>query len=485
MSSNIKDVLKVITRMIDKDTFSQLEGYSPTAPDTYFNYLDAQNSINNVLSGFNNSYDKLNNRGSWSLNYVSTTDPANGGVTLWDANAVANVQNLWINFDTTEPLLMSPWICNKPASNNAGIYGISTMTFQMTMGNGRSFRSAYTDPALAVGLTATVVKYQDSSLRFNFITAHPSDLLNPRNVIPFSELPVYKTASGKTFSALTLANAGAPPVQQTIETTSITLNQIPDKLIIYVQDPNPSITSSDSFFVINAISINWNNNSGVLSSSSIQDLHRYSVEAGSQQSFLEYSGFANMSFPLAAGGAANAGLKIPTSGSLLCLNFGQHIPIVEDFLSAGSLGQFVLQIRLSVSWQQTLYSTAPNRANRVPPPPNVSPEVVVVTMLSGLLVLERGVCSVFTGLLTRADVMEANEQTAISKSTLKRLIGGNWFDDVKSVFTDKIKPIFDKVAPVAKNILNSIDNPYTKGVATALGAMGYAKKPKKLKDRIM
>ncbi|MFM7988392.1 MAG: hypothetical protein ACKPKO_54680, partial [Candidatus Fonsibacter sp.] len=41
--------------------------------------------------------------------------------------------------------------------------------------------------------TATVVSYEDSQLIFQFITPRSSDMLDPRNVVPYYEIPVYKT----------------------------------------------------------------------------------------------------------------------------------------------------------------------------------------------------------------------------------------------------------------------------------------------------
>ena len=41
--------------------------------------------------------------------------------------------------------------------------------------------------------TATVVSDEDSQLLFQFLTPHASDMLDPRNVVPYYEIPVYKT----------------------------------------------------------------------------------------------------------------------------------------------------------------------------------------------------------------------------------------------------------------------------------------------------
>jgi len=57
----------------------------------------------------------------------------------------------------------------------------------------RAWRSAADSYTLDIRKTATVVSYADSQLIFQFITPHASDMLGPRNVVPYYEIPVYKT----------------------------------------------------------------------------------------------------------------------------------------------------------------------------------------------------------------------------------------------------------------------------------------------------
>ena len=70
------------------------------------------------------------------------------------------------------------------------------MTFQMVMNGGsanRAWRSAVDSDTMNMRKTATVVSYEDSQLLFQFITPHASDMLDPRNVVPYYEIPIYKT----------------------------------------------------------------------------------------------------------------------------------------------------------------------------------------------------------------------------------------------------------------------------------------------------
>jgi hypothetical protein len=102
-----------------------------------------------------------------------------------------------------------------------------------------------------------------------------------------------------------------------------------DKVIIFVRKSLGSQTpcDSDSFLAIRGISIQFNNQSGILSTSSPQDLFRYSCESGSNQSWEEFYGIANK----ANGDPTQGSLPVPTTGSLLCLEFGRHIQINDDY----------------------------------------------------------------------------------------------------------------------------------------------------------
>ena len=81
----------------------------------------------------------------------------------------------------------------------------------------------------------TYINYDD------IITAYPSDQLSSRCVVPYYELPRYLTTySAPIVALLAPTYVGAKPVAPTatLSSTTISLNQIPDKLIIYIRKKN-------------------------------------------------------------------------------------------------------------------------------------------------------------------------------------------------------------------------------------------------------
>jgi hypothetical protein len=104
-------------------------------------------------------------------------------------------------------------------------------------------------------------------------------------------MPRYITGNLPQFGAL-----GTATDTQVVRTSTIQLNQIPDKLIVFVRKAMglQTVNDPDFFLAIKNVSLNFNNSSGILASATTQDLYRYSVENGSNQSWLEFSGLANV-----------------------------------------------------------------------------------------------------------------------------------------------------------------------------------------------
>lgn len=275
----------------------------------------------------------------------------------------------------------------------------------------------------------------------------------------YAEFPRYITAFSTSLTT---------GVSSAFRSSTIQLNVIPDKLIIFVRKPIGSQTSADtdSFLALsssNPISINFNNVSGILSSATLQDLYRYSVENGSNQSWYEFSGYANL-----ANGATGCGSKKPLSGSLLVLEFGKDIPLQEQYYAPGSLGSFSLQVSLNCVNQGATTLTAE--------------ELVIITMNSGVMALERGSASVFTGLLTKSDVLEVASQTPYYRADAVRMVGGGFMDSLKSL-VGKVLPY---IMPQAKKYLREQGDLGEKA-EKVVSALGYGKSGGRMKlaERMM
>lgn len=132
----------------------------------------------------------------------------------------------------------------------------------------------------------------------------------------------------------------------------------------------------------------------------------------------------------------------------------------------GSLGSFSLQVNLNMFNQGAATSSAQ--------------ELVIITMNSGIMALERGSAAIFTGLLTKSDVLETVSQKPYFRADATRLIGGGLMDGLKGLI-GKVLPM---VMPRVKEYLKSKGD-VGQMAEKAVSALGMGKSGGKLADRMM
>jgi hypothetical protein len=98
---------------------------------------------------------------------------------------------------------------------------------------------------------------------------------------------------------------------------------------------------------------------------------------------------------------------------------GKHIEL-DDVFAPGSIGQFQLQFSVEIeNYSATAYAD--------------NCELVLITMNTGVFVLERGTSQTYTAILSRSDVLSASSMPGYKSSDVKRLVGGNLEDSFKSL----------------------------------------------------
>ena len=219
-------------RLIDYSDLNKYHNTTPVAYDQYLDYADMQGANNSAFGGFNLIADpNMHPRGSFAIDSIRSV--AGAALPL-------NGTDAYVDFTVTEPLLLSPFILSSSnPSNGSGLWGVQNMSFNFNMGYpNRVFR--HTDLAIA-GQSITGVSIEsitNSSLKFFFLSAHPSDVLSSRSVVPFYELPRYIN-SAQTVAVATgdgLLGVNFTPGKSTLTSSTISLNQIPDKFIIFSQN---------------------------------------------------------------------------------------------------------------------------------------------------------------------------------------------------------------------------------------------------------
>jgi hypothetical protein len=393
VSQNYTDILPILIRQMDTRRMQKYSGSTPTRPDVN---VFAQDRIFGAAYSTPNLLNPQN-----GANYSSDPDYLGNGSFVLDnivqvAGTATTPATAQLTITVTEPLLMSPFIWGQPESNNQAIYGVQNLNFTMQIASdpSRAFRSGSYAGLNAFIASLPANAFSNSQLLMKFYTPHPSSLMPSRNVIPYSEYLSFRTAPNTPV----LTNAAG-----SITSNSIQLNQVPSKIIIgvappYVNGTNAAWSTSflcDWWLRVDSISLQWNNGAGILSTAVPYDLYKFSKESGSNQSWVEFTGTSNQSLQVVAGGNDYINTKVPMSGSLVMLQMAKHIQLVEDFYSAGSIGNFNLSVRVNFTNQSVA---------------TVTPALTIYVQNEGIFVTEKGSSSTFTALLNKNDVLDASMQ---------------------------------------------------------------------------
>jgi len=417
---NTQDVLPSLLRMNNSRELYRYNSTTPAFPDcAYGSYADGVGSNNNPLSAFDNASFDIDQvpRGAFPVAVV--IQRFQGGVFQDNSPVAVAVTNTWVIVVSTvvsEPLILSPFIFGDPEYNCQGLLGINNMTVTLNIDAQckRLFSTANNYiTSISLGTAAQPNGFTTASavgianqpsapaLLLKFLSTQPSDLIQTKNVVPYMDFPRYLTNSANQPSVASLASA-------TLTSSNLQINQIPDLFLINVRVPMSQQRwyNSSSFLTLNNISINLNNQSGLLSSASQYDLWRLSVRNGSTQSWGEFSGQQ-----LVTNNATGAGSLVASTGSLLVLNPAYDLSL-PDYISCGSLGNYNFQFQCGVTNQFGF---------------SITPEIIIVCVNSGIFVTQSGVSSIYTGILTKEMVLSAksgSQASAMTSAEVARMVGG-------------------------------------------------------------
>lgn len=488
ISQNIQDVLPLLTTFNDFKKANQENGTCPHQRDTYFNIQDGFGCNNNAYGRFTdstlNSPYIPNGAFAYEYSYIDSNAPT---VTNVVTNAsVANANRLYtflIKIKSCEPVLISPFVWNKQNDGSA-LFGLQTIGFRFDVGQAnRVWRTSV--PILSANPTTNgiygyiggfnFVSFTNHRMHFNYLTPYPSQLLPQRCILPYMQIDRYITnvgnASYTASNPVIDSNTKMPTFDMTFN--SINFTSIPDKIAIAIQPRFNYKTNNitDWNAVINSVSISWNNQQGLLGSANIYDLYRMSCEAGSNLSYPEFSGRGGTSSTQVDLAPATDGkLALPTIGSMLILDLAKHIQLDAEYYAPGSLAVVQVIVTVNYSYQNTTQNLQANYL-----------QGILFAVNSGILVVERGQTEIYTGILSKQQVLEASaSQEYYNDADIQRLVGGSLFGSLKNGLSSiwrYLKPAIDKTAPIAKKVLREIDNPHAKKGADVIEALGYGKTP--------
>jgi hypothetical protein len=461
VQNNVNQILDPILRGLKKEDIQKWYGATPTQLDYWGNYAEAlPQTVANagalaaqvqatqfpLVSTWNSPFNPgdyqnckdLDSRASFEILSITGNTPA--------GNAAAN-KVVQITIRIREPIILSPFIFSGDC-DQTGLVGITQLNFTMSMDATakRALRWVLSNTA---GSTKAVtgVAYNNPYMEFTYYTPPPTMLIPATCITPLQNLVDYILPNNNAVLA------PAAPVELT--SNSLQLNSIPDKVVIWIDDANKQGANgnayADHYASITNVNITFNNQTGILSTFSQKQLYDASLKSGSQQSWDEFSGLVNVAGANGAGGSTVQSRG--TCGSVLYLNFGDVININEVYNAPGSLTTTQFQVKV----------TAVNNTDV-----QISPQLNVMFLYSGILSTTNGNSSSYlNGILTRNDVLNSANAPHMAKKELVRYVGSGVFSDLKAMASN--------VLPMAKKMLEGVDNKYAKLAHQALDSFGYGK----------
>lgn len=449
VSQNTADVLYEVARLVDVGP-SKLQRTTPTYLDKYQLYNSAVGAINNPLGSYfdGTDYENLPNGAFYN---VSFTDAAGGALTATGAgsytsgattvltfNGVPVITSsggvnltsypIFIRFQATEKLFLSPFIWNEAVGDEVGLFGLNNCQLVFNFGDpSRVLRNA---PAAGGTNTRTIsaVQFRSSSpftaakVNVLFLTP-PLDLNLPsRSVLPYLEFPRYVSSPG--------VSVAAGQTSETLVGATITLPVMPDMFIIYAKPSYSAAASAlgvnqatlaDFYCPITSISINLDNYSGLLASHTTEQLYAISAKNGLRMDWNTWSGRGKV-VAASAAGSTSIGLlpaQVPLVGGFLILSPGVDIPL-QAGMASGVVSNITFQFNCNV------YN---------PSSVTLTPQLYVIAVNSGFFETQAGSSRIIRGVLTEQDVIQAPPAPIAARSEMERIVGGGFLSKLGSALT--------------------------------------------------
>ena len=463
VSVNTSDVLNQVLRLSDL-ALHRKQRTCPTMLDTYATYPRASSvgGVDTATSqaaffqssplatyGARNESDNLPN-GAFSQWWFCDVNGAplttNNGLPV-AVNSGTSAEVFYIRFQSTEKLLLPPFIFGDGFELSTGLFGVQNFQVQMNISSSpaRAIRIADSYIGRVVGTgtgtatgavasfsvawtTSTALTYApypiSPALSVQFLTPALDVPLPPKSIVPYMEFPRYVT--NLTLNQASTLGAAIPTAQggragaTAQSSNTITLPNIPDLIMIYAKPSTVGATigsaalytgqsptgiwdsaMSDFTLPISAISINFDNFSGLLANHTQYELYKMSVNNGLDMDFSTWSGESKR---VPASGTGTP--YIATCGGPLVLRPGRDFAL-QAGQAPGLVGNFSLQFQVTLGNQ---FAT-----------PITSIGLYVVPISSGFFETIKGSSRIIKGVLTEQDVLSS--ASAAPSAALDRLVG--------------------------------------------------------------
>lgn len=361
---------------------------APAYPDQSQSYDDLDGYPRSALSAYGDS-DLSVHRGGFQ------------GVRILRNDSTGTAADVAIvELTVTEPIYLSPWAYGRNMEE-VGFIRLETMQIDLTLGGrgqgplgglGGALWSHAPKGSVLTSVAATV----DQAYLY-MCCLSPDIAQEIPNDISYA---YYKTMDFPTqYDGLI-----APGQQVEIVSSDRKMNDTPARVLLHVseKDINTNITSTNSYFRIDQISISYKNEDSLLNGMSPQDLYLMYLRAGGNMSWTMWS-------------------KV---GSIVPVCFGTDLPL-DPFCAPG--------LKEQANFQVTVKAT--NISTR-----NITPTLHVTFINEGVCRITDGVMSVSEGVLTVQDIEQARYQEPMSFRPVGTFHGGGIMSDFGNFIKKLVRP---------------------------------------------
>ena len=296
---------------------------------------------------------------------------------------------------------MSPFMSGQ--QDDEGLVNVNQLNFSWRWSQNTNRMLCHSSLGNAI-TSVDVSFYQSPELLINYITPSSIYPIPTVQTLPYSKLQQY----------IKPVSAFATATTQTLVSDSIKLSMIPHKMYLFIRHARSqsNYTLPDSFAKISRVSVLWNNQSGLLSTASPQDLYSITNRCGSNLSWPQYSKYR---------------------GSVFCVEFGEDLGL-EANEAAGVAGQYTIQVQADVT---NLSETGDYEFMQV------------FDMPGTISVFENG-SRASIGNFSQAMVLAAHQGNVEMSHELYQSLHGGSFASFMSGFKNFVKNVASGVGSVAK-----------------------------------
>ena len=313
-----------------------------------------------------------------------------------------------LRYEITEPILLSPFY-DGLNSQVEGFVNVNKFNFAYRWKSDIS--NFWTHSAAGNNITDVEVSfYQAPEILTTFITPDLTQEIPRLLTLPYH----------KTQDYLKTVNSMAIGEVRRVVSDSFKLSQIPRKMYLFVRRSRQTsnFSTADAFAGIKRVSVLWNNESGLLSSATQQDLYEISRRNGCNMSYAQFSKYR---------------------GSVFCIEFGTQLGLLDNE-APGVRGQYTIQIELDVEnlsgesdWEGEFYT---------------------LMVMEGTFQIAENMGRATIGNLTADVAFNAKQSPSMPYTDYQLLRGGGFFSSLKN-FVNKISRGVQKGADFAAPIVQS------------------------------